>query len=231
MEQLKTLTEIIPTLRSKKTGDLIKLYTNNSDDYELFQDAVEKLKYQFFIIKPKNERPIKVVVKGLPKDTETRDIHQNVIELGFTVDKVIQLVGKITKQPLPVFLINLPHNIHNLNFPPYTALLPNVYIPPRSDERLFSHDLQQLLQTNSNCVIFGDLNATHNEWNCSVNSTRGNQLKPFTDNLNLTIAYPNSPTRFGYRTSNTLNIAVITLISHLLLTPFRSFPLIIIRFF
>ncbi|GFW47414.1 hypothetical protein TNCV_4537041 [Trichonephila clavipes] len=76
-----------------------------------------------------------------------------------------------------------------------------VYIPPRSDGRLFTHDLEQLLQTNSNCVIFGDLNATYNEWNCSVNSTRGNQLKTFTDNLNLTIAYPNSPTRFGYSTS------------------------------
>ncbi|GFS93016.1 putative RNA-directed DNA polymerase from transposon X-element [Trichonephila clavipes] len=85
----------------------------------------------------------------------------------------------------------------------------SVYIPPRSDERLFTHDLEQLLQTNSNCVILGDLNVPHNEWNCSVNSTRGNQLKPFTDNLNLTIAYPNSPTRFGYRTSNTLDIAVI----------------------
>ncbi|GFY08143.1 RNA-directed DNA polymerase from mobile element jockey [Trichonephila clavipes] len=84
-----------------------------------------------------------------------------------------------------------------------------VYIPPRSDERLFTQDLEQLLQTNSKCVIFGDLNATHNEWNCSVNSTRGNQLKTFTYNLNLTIAYPNSPTRFGYRTSNTLDIAVI----------------------
>ncbi|GFS59664.1 putative RNA-directed DNA polymerase from transposon BS [Trichonephila clavipes] len=57
--------------------------------------------------------------------------------------------------------------------------------------------------------FFGDLNATHNEWNCSVNSTRGKQLKTFTDTLNLTIAYPNSPTRFGYGTSNTLDIAVI----------------------
>ncbi|GFU76489.1 nucleic-acid-binding protein from transposon X-element [Trichonephila clavipes] len=114
MEQLKTLNEIIPTLSSKKTGTLIKLYTNNSHDYELLQDSVEKLKYQFFTIKPKHERPIKVVVKGLPKNTETRDIHENLIELGFTVDKVTQLVGKITKQPLPVFLINLPRNIHNL---------------------------------------------------------------------------------------------------------------------
>ncbi|GFW09740.1 hypothetical protein TNCV_868031 [Trichonephila clavipes] len=86
MEQVKTLTKIIPTLRSKKIGELIKLYTNNFEDYRILNDTVEELKYQFFVIKPKHERPIKVVVKGLPKDTETQQIHQNLIDLGFTVD-------------------------------------------------------------------------------------------------------------------------------------------------
>ncbi|GFW14287.1 RNA-directed DNA polymerase from mobile element jockey [Trichonephila clavipes] len=93
------------------------------------------------------------------------------------------------------------------NFNPIS--IASVYVPPKSDERLFTLDFEQLLQTNSNCVIFGDLNATHNEWNCLVNSTRGKQLKTFTDTLNLTIAYPSSPTRFGHGTSNTLDIAVI----------------------
>ncbi|GFX45949.1 probable RNA-directed DNA polymerase from transposon X-element [Trichonephila clavipes] len=93
------------------------------------------------------------------------------------------------------------------NFNPIS--IASVYVPPKSDERLFTLDFEHLLQTNSNCVIFGDLNATHNEWNCSVNSTRGKQLKTFTDTLNLTIAYPSSPTRFGHGTSNTLDIAVI----------------------
>ncbi|GFU68242.1 hypothetical protein TNCV_39521 [Trichonephila clavipes] len=50
------------------------------------------------------------------------------------------------------------------NFNPISII--SVYIPPSSDERLFTLDFEQLLQTNSNCVIFGDLNATHNEWNC-----------------------------------------------------------------
>ncbi|GFY27813.1 putative RNA-directed DNA polymerase from transposon X-element [Trichonephila clavipes] len=84
----------------------------------------------------------------------------------------------------------------------------SIYVPPRSDG-LFTLDLEQLLQTNRNCVIFGDLNVIHNEWNCSVNSTRGKQLKTFIDLLDLTIAYPDTPTRFGYRTSNTLDIVVI----------------------
>ncbi|GFT00490.1 RNA-directed DNA polymerase from mobile element jockey [Trichonephila clavipes] len=118
---------------------------------------------------------------------------------------------------------NLPH--YNLPTPPLQHIeativvltppnfnpisIASVYVPPKSDERLFTLDFEQLLQINSNCVIFGDLNATHNEWNCLVNSTRGKQLKTFTDTLNLTIAYPSSPNRFGHGTSNTLDIAVI----------------------
>ncbi|GFY71826.1 hypothetical protein TNIN_41141 [Trichonephila inaurata madagascariensis] len=78
MAQLKTLTEIIPTLRSKKTGELIKLYTNNFDDYRLLNNTVEKLKYQFFVIKPKHEKPIKVVIKkdcqGHRNTTNTREL-------------------------------------------------------------------------------------------------------------------------------------------------------------
>ncbi|GFY78771.1 hypothetical protein TNIN_452781, partial [Trichonephila inaurata madagascariensis] len=87
LEQLKTLTKTIPTLRSKKTGELIRLYTNNFEDYRLLNNTLEKLKFQYFCIKPKQERPIKVVIKGLPRDTETQHIHENLIELGYTVDK------------------------------------------------------------------------------------------------------------------------------------------------
>ncbi|GFW58230.1 hypothetical protein TNCV_2634041 [Trichonephila clavipes] len=64
-------------------------------------------------------------------------------------------------------------------------------------------------QINSNRVIF-DFNATHNAWNCSRNSTRGTQLKNFSDIVNLEIAFPNSPTRYGYNSSNTLDFALIS---------------------
>ncbi|GFX26152.1 probable RNA-directed DNA polymerase from transposon X-element [Trichonephila clavipes] len=85
-----------------------------------------------------------------------------------------------------------------------------IYIPPRSDNRLFTLDLETILQINSNCVIFGDFNATHNEWNCSHNSTRGTQLKTFAETTNLEIAFPASHTRYGYNSANTLDFALIS---------------------
>ncbi|GFS82414.1 probable RNA-directed DNA polymerase from transposon X-element [Trichonephila clavipes] len=100
-----------------------------------------------------------------------------------------------------IVFINLPN--HN----PISIV--SCYIPPYSDTNIFTIDLENHIQTSSDCIIFGDLNATHSAWNCTHNSTRGNKLLDFTNLLNLNIAYPNSPTRFGHGTANTIDIAII----------------------
>ncbi|GFT55369.1 probable RNA-directed DNA polymerase from transposon BS [Trichonephila clavipes] len=85
----------------------------------------------------------------------------------------------------------------------------SIYIPLRSDEYTFTIDIENLIQTSSNCVLFGDFNAPHTAWNCNTNSSRGVRLLDFVNMTNLYIAYPNSPTRFGINSANTLDIAVI----------------------
>ncbi|GFT16588.1 putative RNA-directed DNA polymerase from transposon X-element [Trichonephila clavipes] len=97
-----------------------------------------------------------------------------------------------------IVIINLPN--HN----PISIV--SCYIPPNSDTNIFTIDLENLIQTSSDCITFGDLNSTHRTWNCTHNSTRGNKLLDFTNLLNLNIAYPNSPTRFGHGTAD---IAII----------------------
>ncbi|GFS88200.1 putative RNA-directed DNA polymerase from transposon X-element [Trichonephila clavipes] len=61
----------------------------------------------------------------------------------------------------------------------------------------------------SNCILFGDFNATHNAWNCKNNTTRGRHLFNFANMLNLNIAFPSTPTRFGHNSANTIDIALI----------------------
>ncbi|GFW41201.1 putative RNA-directed DNA polymerase from transposon X-element [Trichonephila clavipes] len=100
-----------------------------------------------------------------------------------------------------IVIINLPN--------PNPISIVSCYIPPNSDTNIFTIDLENLIQTSSDCIIFGDLNATHSAWNCTHNFTRGNKLLDFTNLLNLNIAYPNSPTRFGHGTANTIDIAII----------------------
>ncbi|GFX44430.1 probable RNA-directed DNA polymerase from transposon X-element [Trichonephila clavipes] len=71
----------------------------------------------------------------------------------------------------------------------------SIYIPPRSDEYTFTIDIENLIQTSSNCVLFGDFNAPHTAWNCNTNSSRGVRLLDYVNMTNLYIAYPDSPTR------------------------------------
>ncbi|GFY06874.1 hypothetical protein TNCV_482781 [Trichonephila clavipes] len=84
----------------------------------------------------------------------------------------------------------------------------NAYSTPiqgRNDAHYEATNIEALIQANSNCVIFGDFNATHSAWNCSKNSPRGIRLKDYTDDNNLEIAFPNSPTRARKLYQQTLN--------------------------
>ncbi|GFV18582.1 nucleic-acid-binding protein from transposon X-element [Trichonephila clavipes] len=110
---MKTLNDIFPELRSKLTGEYIKLYSDTDEERRELIHKLDELKFQYFAIKPKAERPIKVVIKGLPRDSNPQDIQNDLLEQGYTVDKVSQLIGRITKQPLPIFLVALPRNIFN----------------------------------------------------------------------------------------------------------------------
>ncbi|GFT60815.1 hypothetical protein TNCV_984741 [Trichonephila clavipes] len=110
---MKTLNDIYPELRSKLTGEYIKLLTDTDEERRELLHKLDELEFQYFAIKPKAERPIKVVIKGLPRNSNPKDIENDLVELGYTVDKVSQLLGRISKQPLPIFLVSLPRNIFN----------------------------------------------------------------------------------------------------------------------
>ncbi|GFW81555.1 RNA-directed DNA polymerase from mobile element jockey [Trichonephila clavipes] len=103
--QMKTLNDIYPELRSKLTGEYIKLYSDTDEERRELINKLDELEFQCFAIKPKAERPIKVVIKGLPRNSNPNDIENDLVELGYTVDKVSQLIGRISKQPLPIYFL------------------------------------------------------------------------------------------------------------------------------
>ncbi|GFS97314.1 hypothetical protein TNCV_1824751 [Trichonephila clavipes] len=107
----KTLSEKMPALRIKTAGKYVKLYTDTLTQHDTLKELLEALKYPFYTFTPKHERPIKVVIKGLPRTTKTAEIHSDLLDLGYTLNKVTQLTGNITKQLLPVFTISLPRKI------------------------------------------------------------------------------------------------------------------------
>ncbi|GBN62194.1 hypothetical protein AVEN_77213-1 [Araneus ventricosus] len=58
------------------------------------------------------ERPIKDVIRSLPRDTRPQEIMIGFKE-SFKVDKVVQLTNLRTKRPLPLFQVPLPNENKN----------------------------------------------------------------------------------------------------------------------
>ncbi|GFY16960.1 hypothetical protein TNCV_3690181 [Trichonephila clavipes] len=90
---------IFPNLRTKTTSEFLKLYTNNHEEYQSLKETIKQLHYQFYVITAKNDRPIKVVIKGLPKSTHVDEIKSDLEEQGFEPERVVQLIGRKTNPP------------------------------------------------------------------------------------------------------------------------------------
>ncbi|GFX91420.1 PRE_C2HC domain-containing protein [Trichonephila clavipes] len=112
--QMAAITKVFPKIRSRLTGDFLKLYTDNPEERRLAVQLLKKLKFQFYTIKVKADRPIKVVIKVLPRSSKPEEIKEDPELLGYTPERVNQLVGRKTKRALPIFLIALPRNLDNL---------------------------------------------------------------------------------------------------------------------
>ncbi|GFX52808.1 hypothetical protein TNCV_3719981 [Trichonephila clavipes] len=113
-EQVDTVKKIFPHLRLKTTGEYIKLYSNTTEQNRLVRQTLKGLGYYFYVITPKNERPIKVVMKGYPKSADPNDIKSDLEKEEFLPERVTQLIRRRSKQKLPVFQVTLPRSMENL---------------------------------------------------------------------------------------------------------------------
>ncbi|GFW46413.1 probable RNA-directed DNA polymerase from transposon X-element [Trichonephila clavipes] len=92
-EQVDTMKKYFPHLRLKTTGEYIKLYSNTAEQNRAVKHTMKSLGYKFYVITPKNERPIKIVIKGFPKTADPENIKTDLEAEGFEPDKVTQLIG------------------------------------------------------------------------------------------------------------------------------------------
>ncbi|GFU81957.1 hypothetical protein TNCV_5008851 [Trichonephila clavipes] len=69
-KQVDTVKRIFPTPQIKNYWKYIKLYPNTTEQNRLVRQTLIGLGYKFYVITPKNERPIKVVIKGYPKTAD-----------------------------------------------------------------------------------------------------------------------------------------------------------------
>ncbi|GBO00921.1 Nucleic-acid-binding protein from transposon X-element [Araneus ventricosus] len=92
---------------AKEAGEFLKLQCTTPDDAKKLTDYFDKNQNEYFVTSRKTNKPIKVVIKGLPKETDTEDIKEELINKTFRVEKVNQLKKFKTREPLNIFQIHL----------------------------------------------------------------------------------------------------------------------------
>ncbi|GFW61159.1 hypothetical protein TNCV_433831 [Trichonephila clavipes] len=109
-EQMKLITNKFPNLRNRTVGDVVKMFTNDHEEYRsLIQYLKTDIEFKFYVIDNKKEKPIKVVIKGHPSSSKIEDITSDLADEGYKIESCTQLTSKRTKKKNPpLFLSNSP---------------------------------------------------------------------------------------------------------------------------
>ncbi|GFW79626.1 nucleic-acid-binding protein from transposon X-element [Trichonephila clavipes] len=88
-------------------GNYIKIQPATPDDHRDITTHLENIRAEYYIIKRLADRPIKVIIKGLPVKTDVADIEADLVSKGFAKKKVAQMRKFSTKEPLPIFMVEV----------------------------------------------------------------------------------------------------------------------------
>ncbi|GFW05704.1 zinc finger protein [Trichonephila clavipes] len=99
--QLVALAKLIaPSFQSQMSGRFLKVTVADDVDYRALSQWLESSGVEFKSFMLKQDRPVKVVIRGLPSNTEPEDIKTEIEAEGFKVLKLSQMKNYWTKAPL-----------------------------------------------------------------------------------------------------------------------------------
>ncbi|GFY72083.1 nucleic-acid-binding protein from transposon X-element [Trichonephila inaurata madagascariensis] len=107
---VQELNKNFPESVNKLTGNYIKIQASSIEDHRAITALLKQKREEFYVIPSPADRPLKVVIKGLPSSTSIEDIKTNLTEQGVLVIKVAQLTQRKSKFPLPIFMVKVRKN-------------------------------------------------------------------------------------------------------------------------
>ncbi|GFU22889.1 nucleic-acid-binding protein from transposon X-element [Trichonephila clavipes] len=106
--QLVALAKLIaPSFQSQMSGRFLKVTVGDELEYRSLSHWLEQTGVEFKSFMLKQDRPIKVVIRGLPSNTEPEDIKTEIEAEGFKVAKISQMKTYRTKAPMPLFYLQI----------------------------------------------------------------------------------------------------------------------------
>ncbi|GBL87582.1 hypothetical protein AVEN_22893-1 [Araneus ventricosus] len=114
LKYVKNYVDILDVIRTtcgpteNKFGNgYIKIFTISIEQYQKVQSTLKVQGFDYYLVRPINKRPLKVVIKDLPLDHDTDVIKNCLKKHGFVIGKVTRLTQFRTRQPLPFFLVEV----------------------------------------------------------------------------------------------------------------------------
>lgn len=87
------------------TGDLIRFRLFTDESFRALQNFLDAQNIKYQTLDPREERPKKFLLRGIPVDTQTDSIQEFLILKGFTPIKIAYLTNRKTKAPMPLFMV------------------------------------------------------------------------------------------------------------------------------
>ncbi|GFT88259.1 zinc finger protein [Trichonephila clavipes] len=103
--------ESVELLLVKLNVPLFRIPASDEVEYRDLSRWLETTGVEFKSFMLKQDRPVKVVVRGLPSNTEPEDIKAEIEAEGFKVAKISQMKNFRTKTPMPLFYVQIENGV------------------------------------------------------------------------------------------------------------------------
>lgn len=132
----------------------VRLMIKSVESFRKIVHHLETAKINFHTFQIKQERAYRVVIKGLHHSTPVSDIKAILLSLGHQVRSVRNIISRVSKQPLPMFFVDLDPNANNkeiYNIRSFDNAIIQIEAPKKFDDIVQCFRCQDFGHTKSYC--------------------------------------------------------------------------------
>lgn len=156
-KMVNKINQVIPNLdyhfKSLRDGQ-VRLVVKKVESYRKLVKYFDSAKCSYHTFQLKQDRAFRVVIKGLHHSTPISDIKAMLLSMGHQVRSVRNIVSRATKEPLPMFFVDLDPGSNNKEIYHIKSLdnaIISVEAPKKFDDIVQCHRCQDFGHTKSYC--------------------------------------------------------------------------------
>ncbi|KAJ8707694.1 hypothetical protein PYW07_011371 [Mythimna separata] len=109
----KFLTSELYIMTTLKSGHVIKLIPKDIQTYKMIRENFIANNISHYTYQLKSERAYRVILRGLHASENTTEISKELLDIGHEVRQIVNIRHRATKEPLPIFYVDLEPKPNN----------------------------------------------------------------------------------------------------------------------